>query len=330
MRQAYYFFNSGTLKRKDNTLEFTKEDGSKSDIPIERVDDLYVFSEMNLNTRLLEFLSQKGVCVHFFNYYEYYTGTFYPRERLVSGKVLVCQVQHYENITQRLSIAQSFIHAASFNIHRNIRYYNERDRDLDQVIVQIESLRQSIKDAASIEELMGIEGNIRKEYYQAWNSIIKQEIKFDKRVKRPPDNMINSLISFINSLMYSRVLSEIYKTQLNPTISFLHQPSTKRYSLSLDIAEIFKPLLVDRLIFTLLNKNMIDETCFEEGQYYWKLKSNSMRTIVEQFDKRLKTTIKHRDLGREVSYQYLIRLELYKLVKHLIGEKEYEGFTIWW
>ena len=85
---------------------------------------------------------------------------------------------------------------------------------------------------------MGIEGNIRKKYYEAWNNIVKQDINFTKRIKNPPENMINTLLSFANSLVYTTALSEIYKTQLNPTVSYLHEPGTSRYSLSLDIAEI--------------------------------------------------------------------------------------------
>lgn len=96
---------------------------------------------------------------------------------------------------------------------------------------------------------MGIEGNIRRHYYATWNVIIDQEIEFDKRVMHPPDNMINSLISFVNSLIYSKVLSEVYHTQLNPTISYLHEPGVRRFSLCLDVAEIFKPLIGDRLLF---------------------------------------------------------------------------------
>jgi CRISPR-associated protein Cas1 len=125
-------------------------------------------------------------------------------------------------------------------------------------------LREKIEDVTDIKMLKGIEGNIRKTYYDAWNEIVSAEINFDKRVKRPPDNMINTLISFLNSLMYTKVLSEIYQTQLNPTISYLHEPSEKRFSLALDVAEIFKPILVDRLIFSLLNKKMISECIFRQ------------------------------------------------------------------
>ena len=71
------------------------------------------------------------------------------------------------------------------------------------------------------------------------------------------------MISYCNSLLYTKILSEIYKTQLNPTISYLHQPGTNRFSLSLDISEIFKPLIVDRMIFAMLNKNQITQDDFD-------------------------------------------------------------------
>jgi CRISP-associated protein Cas1 len=66
-------------------------------------------------------------------------------------------------------------------------------------------------------------------------------------VRRPPDNILNALISFGNSLVYAAVLGQIYRTQPNPTLSFLHEPGVRRFSLSLDLAEIFKPLLTDRI-----------------------------------------------------------------------------------
>lgn len=82
---------------------------------------------------------------------------------------------------------------------------------------------------------------------------MNQEIDFKKRVMHPPDNMINSLISYVNSLIYAKILSEVYHTQLNPTISYLHEPGVRRYSLCLDVSEIFKPLIGDRLIFSFTN-----------------------------------------------------------------------------
>ena len=330
MKQSYYLYKSGRLQRKDNTLEIVYKDATKKVIPVERVDDIYVMTEIDFNTSLLNFLSQFGINVHFFNYYGFYTGTYYPKEALVSGKLLIKQVQSYENNEKRLKIAQAFIEAASYNIYRNLTYYNNRGKDLSGYMKEIEFLRKQIGLTKNVEELMGVEGNIRKLYYDTWNIIINQDIGFEKRVKNPPDNAINSLISYVNTIIYTRVLSEIYKTQLNPTISYLHEPSERRFSLCLDIAEIFKPIIGDRLIFSMLNKKQITEKDFENGLNFLYIKENARKEITKQIDLRLQTTIKHKTLGREVSYEYLMRLEIYKIIKSLLEDTEYEGFKMWW
>lgn len=125
--------------------------------------------------------------------------------------------------------------------------------------------------------------------------------------------MINSLISFGNSMMYSTVLTELYNTQLNPTISYLHEPSERRFSLSLDLSEIFKPIFVDRLIFYLVNKKMITEKDFNQELNCCLLNDNGRNKFIKEYNKRLEKTIKHKDLKKNVSYQRLIRLEAYKL-----------------
>ena len=330
MQSSYYIYSNGTLRRNDNTLQFITEDNEKRDIPIERISDIYVMSEMQFNTAMLNLLSKYGVTVHFFNYYSFYTGSYYPKETLLAGGLLINQVEYYIDEDKRLFLAQKFIEAAADNIFRNLRYYNGRGKDLQGFMDDIQVLKNQIPKSDSISNLMGYEGNIRKIYYKAWNIIVDQDIQFEKRTKHPPDNMINTLISFVNTLIYTKTLSEVYNTQLNPTISYLHEPGVRRFSLCLDISEIFKPLIGDRLIFSMLNRNQITEKSFTKDLNYLHLTKQASQQIIAELDSKLKTTIMHKELGREVSYGHLIRLELYKLIKHLIGEKEYSGFKIWW
>ena len=330
MEQSYYIFTSGELHKKDNSLVLVTENQKKY-IPIERVYDLYVFSNLTMNSTLLSFLSQKKIAVHFYNYYDFYIGSYYPKETLVSGRLLIKQVEHYQDYEKRLFVAQQFIEAASYNILRNLKYYNNRDKNLSQYINAITELRKQIYGTKTIQELMGIEGNIRKTYYDCWPIIINQEIDFEKRIKRPPTDLVNTLISYMNTVIYTKTLSEIYKTQLNPTISYLHEPSDKRFSLCLDVSEVFKPLIVDRTIFSLLNKKIItEEDFYEDDLNYYRMKESTIKVVTKALEDTLSRTIKHKDLNRDVSYKHLIRLELYKLIKHLIEEKVYEGFKIWW
>lgn len=262
MQESYYIYSSGNLTQKDNTLRFKTFDGVTKDLPIENIKEVYLMNEVSVTSKLLSLFSKYGVTVHFFNHYQFYIGSFCPKESKLAGQLLIQQALTYSDYSNRLSIAQEFINSASFNIYRNLRYYNGRGKDVSAYMRNIESYRKNISNTKTIEELMGVEGNIRQEYYKAWNVIIDQNIEFNKRVYHPADNMINSLISFVNTLVYTKTLSEIYKTQLNPTISFLHQPGTRRFSLALDVSEVFKPLIADRLIFSLLNRKQITEDSF--------------------------------------------------------------------
>ncbi len=330
MGETYYLFSNGSLQRRDNNLEYSVAGGERKNLKIEMLEELFLFGEADLNTKVLNFMGQNNIVMHVFNYYGFYSGSFFPREKKGSGYVLVSQVEHYKDKLRRMYLAQKIIESAAYNIHRNLRYYNSRGIELNDEMIQIRSLMKEIGRTESVSEVMGIEGNIRKTYYSAWNKIIQQEIDFHKRTKRPPDNMINALISFGNSMLYTVALSEIYKTTLSPYISYLHEPGERRFSLSLDITEIFKPLIVDRMIFSLLNKNQITEKDFEKESNFTYLKESGRKKFVQEFDKRMQQTIQHKKLNRHVSYRYMLRLECYKLIKHITGEAEYEGFKMWW
>ncbi|MBC2695812.1 MAG: type I-B CRISPR-associated endonuclease Cas1 [Desulfobacteraceae bacterium] len=329
MKQSLYLFSNCTIKRKDNTLMFDI-DGTKKFRPVEAVSDIFLFGEHTLNTKLLNFLGQQKIPVHIFNYYGFYSGSFFPREQYLSGHVTISQAKHYLDKKKRMLLAYEFLNAAASNILTNLTYYNNRGRNVGEKILQVKELKKSLKAADSISYLMGIEGNIRELYYSAFNEIVQNKIEFEKRVKRPPDNFINSLISFGNSLIYTSILSEIYRTQLNPTVSFLHEPGYRRYSLALDISEIFKPIILDRMIFTMINKNELTEKDTEKDLNYCYLKDKGRKNFLRKYDERLKTTVKHKNLNRHVSYKRLIRLECYKIVKHIIGEEKYTGFKMWW
>ncbi len=330
MKKTLYIFSSGELSRKDNTLYFETGEGRRY-IPVEDTGEIMIFGEVTVNKKLLEFLSVKEIILHFFNHHGYYMGSFYPREHLNSGYMTLKQAEHYLDEKKRLAIAREFVRGAARNIRQVLKYYHGREKNVAQQLNAVEKLIPSVDECKDTSALMALEGNIRDHYYSAFDEITgNPDFIFQERTRRPPKNYLNTLISFGNSLIYTICLSEIYKTHLDPRIGYLHATNFRRFTLNLDLAEIFKPVIVDRLIFSLIAKRMITKDSFDRVTEGIMMKEKAKKCFVENLEEKLKTTIKHRDIGRHVSYRRLIRLELYKLEKHLMGEKEYQAFVARW
>jgi len=330
MKETVYIFSSGTLKRKDNTLVFETEEEKKY-IPVEQVKEIYAFGEVDINKRVLEFLTQKEIILSYFNYYGYYMGSFYPREHYNSGYMILRQAEAYMDQQKRLVLARAFVLGAAKNVLKILKYYQRREKNLESGIVEIEMLVSQIEEQNDIESLMSVEGKIKKTYYQCFNEIIDNpEFYFETRSKRPPKDYINALISFSNSLIYTSVLSEIYQTHLDPRIGYLHATNFRRFTLNLDVAEIFKPVIGDRNIFAVLNRKILSEKDFDKELNGIMLNEKGRRKFLEHFEERIKQTIKHSKSNKNVSYKRLMRLELYKLEKDLMGEEEYQPFVMDW
>ena len=333
MKNRIFVFSDGELKRKENTLFFENEKGEKKFIPIERTQELMLFGEVSLNKRFLEFASQKEMILHFFNHYGYYVGSYYPREHLNSGHMILKQAEIYLNQEKRIDLARKFVEGAISNIIKVLDYYARRKESpkIKDIISNIKELSSTLSSHNSTDSLMAIEGNVREMYYSAFDEIIEDDgFKFESRTRRPPKNRINALISFGNSLLYTTVLSEIYKTHLDARIGFLHTTNFRRFSLNLDVAEVFKPIFVDRMIFSLINKGELKKNQFEKRMDGIVMNEPGMKIFSKEFEDRLNKTIKHRKIGKPVSNRRLIRLELYKIEKHLLGEGEYKPFLWEW
>jgi len=329
VKRDHYTISNGRLQRKDNTLYYIKAEGDKKQsLPIEQIRSLHVYGEVDFNTKLMNFLSQHDIMIHVYNHYGFYAGSYYPRKKNISGFTVVNQSKHYLDYEKRMYLASRFIESAVHHILRNLRRHKEKT---EKIINDIETETVKLKQVKNVAELMGIEGNIRQHYYQSFQDILHEDFVFTKRSKRPPSDPINAMISFGNQLAYTAVLAEIYRTPLDPTVSYLHEPSTKRFSLSLDLAEIFKPLLVDPVIFSLINLRVIKKKHFnylEEEICY--LNEEGKKRFITAWEERLSRTIQHRVLKRKTSYRYLIRLECFKLIKHFIDDELYKPLKAWW
>lgn len=330
MKKRIYLVKSGSLERENNTLVFSTSE-KKLFLPVKEISSLYVFGELNLNKRLLEFLTENNIPIHFYNFYGYYAGSYFPRRVFNSGIVTLRQAEYYLDQSKRLYLAQRFVYGSISNMKTILNYYNNRGVDLNDEIRYLDDFSSRSKASIDVNELMGVEGNAKELYYLSFNKLIKDpEFCYDVRSRKPPKTKLNTLISFGNGLLYATALGEIYKTHLDPRIGYLHTTNSRKFSLNLDVSELFKPFLVDRVILTMVNKSMLDDGDYsrELGGLY--LTESGRRKFLHEFESRLSTTITHRILKRKTSYQGLIRMELYKVEKHILGDKAYSPFIMYW
>lgn len=328
MGSTRYITSMGELTRKDNSLCFRK-DNKNVYIPVENTKEIYCLNEVSINSKLLDFLSQNNIVIHFFNYYEGYSGTFYPKNKYNSGKLLVKQVVKFEN--NRLYIAKKIVKGIGINIREVLyHYYKHNKKDVKKTIDWIKDIFfKKVEASNDISVLMCIEGELWEKFYREFKNFLPEDFIMNKRVRRPPDNPINALISFGNSLLYTKTVSVIYRTHLDQRISYLHEPSEGRFSLSLDISEVFKPVIVYKTIFDLVNNKKIQvDKHFDKKVNYCLLNEEGRKIFIEAFESRMESVFTHPKLKRKVSYKTAIKLDCYKIIKYIMEDKDFDLFNL--
>lgn len=330
MDKNYHVFSDGRIERSEDTIRLVTDDGEKKHIPIEHAEAVYLHGQIDYNTRLMSFLNEHGIGVHVFGWNDRYAGSLMPERGQTSGRTLVEQVRAYDDPERRLDIAAAFVQGSIHNMRTNVLYYDGRGHDLKGILDDLDDAAARIASTNGVSELMGVEASARRAYYQLFDAVLPESFAFDRREYNPPPNPVNCLISFGNSFVYANCVSAIRATALDPAVSYLHEPGERRYSLSLDIADLFKPVLTDRLLFRLVNRKQITLDDFREEVGACLLTESGRETFVKEFEETLERTVEHPNLNRKVSYQYLLRLEAYKLKKHLVAGEPYEPFRRWW
>lgn len=324
--RSHFLINAGRLRRQDNNLYFDRYDdedavvGTKI-LPINAIDELYMLAKIDVDSYTLAFLADNNVLLHFFSPYQSFRGNFFPNTSNSvnkSGFVLLQQVRAFDDPKQRLHLARRITEGQIRNGWANLKKYAV---DFDG-----NTYLEALEGARSIGEIMAAEGSFKKAYYQGWNGIIKNQrsFKFTVRSKRPPADKLNSFISYVNTRVYNICLSEIYKTELDPRIGFLHEPNYRALSLHLDLAEIFKPILGDTLIFTMLNRNEITAKDFKTDAGRIRFTNDAIKKIESKMIAKLTEQI---TIGNQkLTWRQVIRKEANKIKKCVCEYAPYEPY----
>lgn len=321
--EPIYIKSNAVMIRQGNTLYIANAEIGKQPFPIKNVSDIYCLGKVTIRSGAADLLMKEGIPVHFLNKYGGYVGTLMPKDDLISGKVIIAQASHHIDYRKRMVVAKKMLQAVRDAMIRSLKYYKRKGKDVARHIDAVSSVDIV---GSTISELMGAEGQAWIAYYESYNTL-NRVFPFTGRQYHPPTDPLNSLISLANSLLYATVVSEIRRTYLHPAISFVHEPLERRFSLALDLADIFKPLITTRVVLRLINTKQISPDDFDTSIGF-RLSDSALEKFITAYNSRITETIRHPTLKRRTSYRYLIRLECYKLVKHFLGDKEYQPLTI--
>ena len=326
INNEYHIVNEGILSQSDYTILFENKN-KKVYIPIEATKILNIYSNIIINSNFFNLMNSKDIIVNLFDKHNRYIGKFIPNNTRKSCLLLLKQVEIYNDYNKRMNMAKDILSSEIYNLKSNLKYYNRRyNHDIKEKIKLIEKAEKEINLIKEHEKLLLCEARIKGIYYSCFNEILQNEkFKFIKRSKRPPQDPINALISFGNTLLYNYIAKEIYKTKLDIRIAYLHSSNNRYESLNLDLADIFKPIIVDKIIFKLINKKIInDRLHFENINGGVYLTGEGKNIVINEFYKKIKdiTTIGN----NKMSYEKIIRKEIYKLSNSIMNEEKYKAF----
>ena len=324
----YHIINDGILSKRDFTVLFENEQGKKY-IPVEAVQTLNVFSSIIFSSDFFRFMSEKKLSVNIFDRYGELAGSFYAAHNGFGGKTMLKQAEIYLDPAKRLAIAKKLEIGALHNLRANLRYYHyhKQEKRLKESIDAFSEFITLINEATDISKMLLTEARARQIYYNAYKYILEDEdFQFTKRTRRPPKDPLNSMISFGNVYLYNRIATEINKTSLDIRIGFMHSTNTRSQSLNLDIAEIFKPLIVDRTIFTLINRKMIHKNehfeLTDQGGMY--LNREGKKLFLTELENKIYQ--KQTKDNQSVSYDTHIKQEVSKIYRFVCYDEKYKPF----
>lgn len=316
--------------------------GYKRRIPLIKVNDVVVMGEVTLTASAIQMLLEKNIEIHFLNHLGIFKGHLSPG---LAKNSLVRLAQHraHTALEQRTELAKRFVIGKLSNQRTLLQRAQRRQANplYSQAIDQIAAIVRQLSDMAvesevsptlangdggirgtSIETVLGLEGAGSAAYFRCFGAMLtnQEQWPFAGRIKRPPTDAVNALLSYGYAILTSQVSSAIQVVGFDPFIGYLHSSVYGRPALALDVMEEFRPLIVDSVVLTLLNNRMLAPTDFEVELGAYRLKKEPRKVFLTKFEERLNEEITHPIFGYKTKYRHCIELQARLLAKHITGE----------
>ncbi len=321
----------------------------KERIPLTKVDGVVVMGEVTLTASALHLLLEKNVEVNFLGYFGQFKGRLSPA--LSKNSLLrLAQHQAHHDLQRRVELARRFVIGKLSNQRTLLQRYNRRLGDaaivaeidtIASILGKLEALTPVPGSAevltrgdtgiggSLLETILGLEGAGSAAYFRCFDKLIGDEWVFGGRVKRPPTDPINALLSFGYSLLTNQAASAVQSVGFDQYIGYLHSSVYGRPALALDLMEEFRPIIVDSVVLTLLNNRMLAPQDFSQELGAFRLKDGPRKLFLTKFEERLSEEIAHPVFGYKAKYRRCIELQARLVAKYLTGEiGAYPPFTV--
>lgn len=324
----------------------------KEHIPLVKIDDVVVMGEVTLTASALHLLLERNIEINFLSYYGKFKGRLSPPFSK-NALLRMAQYRAHHDMATRCELARRFVIGKLSNQRTMLQRYQRRqpDAEMSQAIDQIANLLRQLAtlsldeayavqplasgdnriEGTPLEAILGMEGAGSAAYFQCFGMLLadQEQWPFARRIRRPPTDPVNSLLSFGYSLLTNQVASAVQLVGFDHFVGYLHSSVYGRPALALDIMEEFRPIIVDSVVLTMLNNRMLtpDDLVVQLGAY--RLKDERRKAFFTKFEERLNEEVIHPIFGYKATYRRCIELQVRLVAKFITGEiDEYPPFLV--
>lgn len=327
MPALYVSQHGDVLRHRQKRLVVERQGNEVASVPVAHVDRVVLLGNASITTPTSKFLLYHGVDVVFLAENGAYCGRLTgPFAR--DGELRRRQYAASLHPELALQIAKDCVAGKLRNMRTQLmRHRREHGQmSLDSAIEQLERMTQHIEQATHKNSLLGYEGSASAVYFRAFPSMLKHEWGFAKRVRQPPTDPVNVLLSFAYTLLFKQIEAAVQVVGLDPYIGFLHEPLHGRASLALDLMEEFRPIVADSVVLQCLNAELITKADFTPGSQASRplvLSQGGVQRLVSTFEDRIASEIQHPVSGEKNSYRRCFELQAYVMAQAVRHGKPY-------
>lgn len=323
MGTLYIVQDDAFIGKVDERIHVKFERKILQDVPFIHVEGVVILGRATISPAVVFELMERHIPLSFISNIGHYLGRLEPE---MTGNIFVrkAQWQAAGETPQSIHVVQAFVRGKLKNYRQTLMRYQREfdDLHLSKNIARIEQVIDAIKSTHNINSLRGLEGSGSAAYFGCFNQLIRNsQFSFTKRVRRPATDSVNSLLSFGYSLLRHDVQSAVNIVGFDPYLGYLHFDRYNRPSLALDLMEEFRPLVVDAVVLSILNKQLLTRADFvtEPLSGAVSLTSEGRKIFLTNYERKKQSEFKHPVMGRKCTYREAFELQARLLSKYLMG-----------